>query len=407
MDNTKLNNDVTEKIKSYLKRLGEGEELEAVRADFVKEFSEVDPAQIMEAEQQLIKEGTSINEVQKLCDVHAALFHGTTIQEKIINAERAAAESIRSRKETLTAKLINIPNHPLNTFTRENEQLKKIISRCREAQDKTDDPLMNELRQISIHYAKKGDLLYPHLAVQYGVTGPSNVMWTVDDEIRDEVNALAKAEKRDSAWNERFTAVLTRAEEMIYKENNILFPNCAANFTDEEWYGVYYDSKDYVECFAVDNGKWDEAENYRDEYNRKRNLADSTPVSDNGEIVLAGGRFTLEQLTAVLNTIPIEITFVDDNDTNVFFNEGPKVFKRPGMALGRKVYSCHPPKIEKQVRRIIQEFKDGTLDEVPIWMNKNGTTFLVKYMAVRDKNGKYLGTMELVQDMEFARKYFE
>ena len=169
MDNTKLNNDVTEKIKSYLKRLGEGEELEAVRADFVKEFSEVDPAQIMEAEQQLIKEGTSINEVQKLCDVHAALFHGTTIQEKIINAERAAAESIRSRKETLTAKLINIPNHPLNTFTRENEQLKKIISRCREAQDKTDDPLMNELRQISIHYAKKGDLLYPHLAVQYGV----------------------------------------------------------------------------------------------------------------------------------------------------------------------------------------------------------------------------------------------
>lgn len=407
MDNTKLNNDVTEKIKSYLKRLGEGEKLEAVRADFVKEFSEVDPAQIMEAEQQLIKEGTSINEVQKLCDVHAALFHGTTIQEKIINAERAAAESIRSRKETLTAKLINIPNHPLNTFTRENEQLKKIISRCRETQDKTDNPLMNELRQISIHYAKKGDLLYPHLAVQYGVTGPSNVMWTVDDEIRDEVNALAKAEKRDSAWNERFTAVLTRAEEMIYKENNILFPNCAVNFTDEEWYGVYYDSKDYAECFAVDNGKWDEAESYRDEYNRKRNLADSTPVSDNGEIVLAGGHFTIEQLTAVLNTIPIEITFVDDNDTNVFFNEGPKVFKRPGMALGRKVYSCHPPKIEKQVRRIIQEFKDGTLDEVPIWMNKNGTTFLVKYMAVRDKNGKYLGTMELVQDMEFARKYFE
>ena len=82
------------------------------------------------------------------------------------------------------------------------------------------------------------------------------------------------------------------------------------------------------------------------------------------------------------------------------------MFKRPGMALGREVYSCHPPKIEKQVRRIIQEFKDGTLDEVPIWMKKNGTTFLVKYMAVRDKSGKYLGTVELVQDMEFARQYF-
>ena len=173
MDNMKLNNDVTQKIKLYLKRLGEGEELEAVRADFVKEFREVDPAQIMEAEQQLIKEGTSINEVQKLCDVHAALFHETTIQEKVID----------------------IPNHPLNTFTRENEQLKKIIARCREAQDKTDNQLMNELRQISIHYAKKGDLLYPHLSVKYGITGPSKVMWTVDDEIRDEINALAKLKR--------------------------------------------------------------------------------------------------------------------------------------------------------------------------------------------------------------------
>ena len=121
---------------------------------------------------------------------------------------------------------------------------------------------------------------------------------------------------------------------------------------------------------------------------------------------MAGGHMTIEQLTAMLNTIPIEISFVDADNINRYFNEGPKVFKRPGMAIDREVFSCHPPKVEQQVRRIIEEFRAGTLDRVPVWMDKNGRTMLVTYMAVRDKDGQYLGTMELVQDMEFAKEYF-
>ena len=76
------------------------------------------------------------------------------------------------------------------------------------------------------------------------------------------------------------------------------------------------------------------------------------------------------------------------------------------MAIGREVFSCHPPKVEKKVRTIIEEFKKGTLDEVPIWMEKSGKIFLVRYMAVRDGEGKYIGAAEFVQDMEFAREYF-
>lgn len=76
------------------------------------------------------------------------------------------------------------------------------------------------------------------------------------------------------------------------------------------------------------------------------------------------------------------------------------------MAIDREVFSCHPPKVEAQVRRIIEEFRNGTLDEVPVWMEKNGKTMLVKYMAVRDKKGDYLGTVEIVQNMDFAKKHF-
>ena len=102
----------------------------------------------------------------------------------------------------------------------------------------------------------------------------------------------------------------------------------------------------------------------------------------------------------------MEITFVDADNINRFFDEGPKVFKRPLMALNREVFSCHPPKIEPMVRQIIDDFRQGRRDLVEVWMEKGGRTMLVRYMAVRDKNGKYLGTMELVQDMEFAKEHF-
>ena len=122
---------------------------------------------------------------------------------------------------------------------------------------------------------------------------------------------------------------------------------------------------------------------------------------------MPGGHVTLEQLTALLNTIPVEITFVDENNINRYFNEGPKLFKRPSMAIDREVFSCHPPKIEPMVRTIIEDFRNGVRDEFPVWVEKQGKTMLVKYMAVRDKDGKYLGTAEFVQEMDFAKEHFQ
>lgn len=406
-----------EQIKTYLERLSAGEELEKVRADFIKEFEAVDPAEIMQAEQKLLQGGTPLAMVQKLCDVHAALFRGNTSEEKIASAEKAVAASVKEKKLAATAALIGIAGHPLQTFTLENEVLENVIRECRKEVEKTEmisQELFGKLREVAIHYAKKGDLLYPHLKVKYGISGPSDVMWTTDDEIRDELADLAKrwpfakknvglhSEKltdKETKWMECFIAALQRVEDMIYKEANIFFPNCALNFTEEEWFGIYRDSKDYPVCFGVENATWEAAEKYLHTENCSKDVR-------NGEIIMPGGHLTLAQLTAMLNTIPMEITFVDADNINRFFNEGPKDFKRPGMAIDREVFSCHPPKVEQQVRRIIGEFRNGTLDKVPIWMEKNGKTMLVTYMAVRDAQGTYLGTMELVQDMGFAKEHF-
>jgi hemerythrin HHE cation binding domain subfamily protein len=514
----------TEALRSLLDRLSDGEDLESVRADFVRDFQGVDPAEIMKAEQGLMESGMPLSKVQKLCDVHSALFHGSTREEKIANAERAVQASLKNSGEKEEGKnyiqksaeaeaLIRIPGHPLSTFTKENEALRKFLQESqagweellsllsgekdgeRGRQDGNATPAWGDLlstfseelaklRSFIVHYAKKGDLLYPLLKVKYDVAGPSQVMWTVDDEIRDSLGELRRelvekskgerrigntgeeadyededkaADKEDIAKNilnsyflKKYLAVRNRMEEMIYKEENILFPMCAMQFQKEEWIQIYFDSKDYEPCFSVLDSEWKEAEESRIskeaekengresgiskesgkegdkevgkesgntledllrrvealEGKAKQSVSEFSDSLADGEIVMPGGHLKKQELIAMLNTIPVEITFVDKDNINRFFNEGPKVFKRPQMAIDREVFSCHPPKVEPMVRTIIGNFREGKEEEVPIWMEKGGKPFLVRYMAVRDREKNYVGTLEAVTDMTEAKEYF-
>ena len=538
--------DRAEALRSLLDRLSEGEDLESVRADFVRDFKDVDPAEIMRAEQGLMESGMPLSKVQKLCDVHSALFHGETREEKIANAERAVQASLKNQagkeeknyinKSEEADVLIQIPGHPLATFTKENQALGQYLestksrweslvesfsgkasgknkAKIAEKSEKVEgaegvqgtqgapdweallaafSEELAKLRSFTVHYAKKGDLLYPLLKVKYDISGPSQVMWTVDDEIRDTLGELkrelaekskgvrvlkntgedlddeeeeyirSKAEIAESILNsfflKNYLAVRNRMEEMIYKEENILFPMCALQFQKEEWIQIYFDSKDYDDCFSVENETWKEAEENgntpekwraveasgdserekgRKEASKERsgdfhdaelpqgagkmleellrrveslegksgNSGESSSARD-GEIIMPGGHLKKNELIAMLNTLPVEITFVDKDNINRFFNEGPKVFKRPQMAIDREVFSCHPPKVEPMVRMIIGNFRDGKEDEVPIWMEKGGKPFLVRYMAVRDKEQNYVGTLEAVTDMTEVKEHF-
>ena len=537
---TKAPVDRAEALRSLLDRLSEGEDLESVRADFVRDFKDVDPAEIMRAEQGLMESGMPLSKVQKLCDVHSALFHGDTREEKIANAERAVQASLKNQagkeeknyinKSLEADALIQIPGHPLSTFTKENEALGQYLENTKERWESLVESLsgkaggknkaekaegaqgaegaketpdweallaafseeLAKLRSFTVHYAKKGDLLYPLLKVKYDISGPSQVMWTVDDEIRDTLGELnrelrekskgvralrntgedlddeeeeyirSKAEIAESILNsfflKNYLAVRNRMEEMIYKEENILFPMSALQFQKEEWIQIYFDSKDYEACFSVENSTWKEAEecgntpekwraveavgeSEREKFGKeaseehsgdfhnvalpqdagkmledllrrveslegKSGHSGESPSASDGEIIMPGGHLKKNELIAMLNTLPVEITFVDKDNINRFFNEGPKVFKRPQMAIDREVFSCHPPKVEPMVRMIIGNFRDGKEDEVPIWMEKGGKPFLVRYMAVRDKEQNYVGTLEAVTDMTEVKEHF-
>ena len=391
-----------EQLKGFLKRLGTGEALGDVRKDFASQFKHVEASEIMKAEQGLMREGTPLEEVQQLCDLHSALFHGSTIHEQM-DAEHAKVEAVleAQEKSKSVVALVETVGHPLNRLTEENKALDELIEAIRpKVADKTatyDD--VNTVRQLSVHYAKKGDLLYPKLKVDYAIGGPSMVMWTVDGDIRDQLGDLAKSSQSVDDWYRRFDELLTRAQEMIYKEQNILFPICAENFTTQDWYQIYKDTAQYEEIFGVKRIAWPEADAALATQTRKSSGDDNT-------IGLIGGTLTVDQLDAMLNTMPMEVTFVDHEDINRYFNDGEKVFKRPTTAIGRDVFSCHPPKVEPIVRGIIDSFRKGDRDNVAVWLEKQGRPFYVNYMAVRDKNKKYLGTLELVQDMQFAKDHF-
>ena len=377
-------------LRSYIQRLNDGEDLETVRKDFVNNFENVSVHEIIAVEQDMIKSGTDVEEVQKLCDLHSALFHGLTEQEIYLEEEK---------------KLRFDEGHPIDILQKENRGLENKLSQLTKALEDLDvnkvKELLTELKKIKILYGKKEEIIMPIL-YRYGVTGPSDVMWGVDDEIKAEYSQLEKDldEASFPLLKQRIEAVIERTKEMIYKEENILYPMALERFTKEEWVDIYADLPEMGNCFIKEAPKWP----YGEEALKSRTKNSS---ANDGIINLNGGTLTVKELEAIFKLLPIDITFIDDNEYNKFFANEGKVFSRPSLALGRKVYECHPPRIVPIVENMIKEFKAGTKDNMEIWTPNPENPIRVLYYAVRDENKKYLGTVELVQQFKDIKSHLQ
>lgn len=352
-------------IKSYLSRLSSGEELDYVRKDFKENFEGVSSAEIMDAEEELLASGMDKNEVRKLCDVHSALFHGETQEE--INPSAYDEGSF------------------LDYFSKENEKIKEILKEAKES-IKNVEEVGDDIYKVFKHYRKKGDLIYPILKAKYNKPGPSDVMWAVDIDIANNFKKAMKLNDNDLALE-----TIKRAEEMTYKEENILYPLVFENVTEKDLKQLYRDLADYDhDLVPYDKMEFTKERDYQE-----------------GFVNFSKGKLRVDQLEALLDTLEIEITYIDENDVNSYYNNhnGKKVFKRPASSLGREVYYCHPPQVEPIVRNLINEFKAGTRDSLKLVRNIKGTDFAISYYAVRDKAGKYLGVLETVQDLSFYKNH--
>ena len=377
-------------IKEIILGLHEGLSLEEAKARMEKEVGEISSLEIAEVEQSLINEGMSTDEIKRFCNVHALLFE-TTLQEDLAKEEN--------------------PAHPVNLFKEENREIEKITGTLKDLAAKSAEVeadlfsreaggLLEKLRDIELHYTRKEQLLFPYLE-RYGFMGPSKVMWGKHNEVRDLYKAaLAELGKvNDPAAAQKFVEdhlnlLIEEVDGMIFKEENILFPTSLEKLQTDDWIDILKESDQVGYAYITPP-----AETAHLVEALKKAAADKPSIVD-GKIKLPSGFLAPAQLMYMLNALPVDVTFVDHDDTVRYFSENKeRIFVRTRAIVGRNVQNCHPPQSVDRVEKILDTFKDGSRDQAEFWLNLKGKMIYIVFYAVRDENGKYLGTLEVAQDI--------
>jgi uncharacterized protein len=380
-------------LKEIIKHLHAGKAPEQVQKQMRELVKQTDASEIMAMEQELMAEGMPVEEVRSMCDLHSQVARDVLVQ-------------IPTRKDIA-------PGHPIDTFRRENEALRNVIALMQtgladlQALPETSDlaPIMlplrqsfNDLMDIEKHYQRKEHALFSCLE-RHGIAGPSKVMWAKDDEVRSLLKQLGQnlhpGSAKTAEWKatslKAANAALNAVEEMIYKEENILFPMSLQTLSEDEWAEVWLASPKYGWCIVEPRQGYVPAVSVR---------AESINVPHTGALMLPTGNVSLEQLAGIFGTLPLDLTFVDADDRVAFFTEGPdRVFARSKAIIGRKVQNCHPPKSVETVDQILSDFKAGRQNVAEFWINFQEKFVHVRYFAVRTGDGRYLGTVELTQDL--------
>ncbi len=381
-------------MKDIIRELHQGLTLEEAKERFEKEIGTASSTEIAEMEQALINDGLSPEEIKKFCNVHAMLFQSAL--EKSISEETS-------------------PSHPVYFFKLENREIERIIDSLKKLKEEKKEELplikqkindlLNELKGIETHYARKELILFPLLEKQ-GFTGPSKVMWGKDNEIRDLLkNAISAVDGINEMGDlEQYSKnsldpLLEEVTGMIFKEENILFPTCLEKLSTNDWVEILKES-DTVGYVFVEKPKETEA--------LIKDLEDALleePVFEDNEISLPTGKLRLKELKSILNTLPVDITFVDKEDKVRYFSDSKeRIFLRTKSVLGIEVQNCHPPQSLEAVENILRSFKEGKRDTVDFWINLEGKFVYIRYFAVRDDRGSYLGTLEVSQDLTEIKK---
>ena len=380
-------------LKDIIKHLHAGNPPDQVQRQMREIVRQTDSSEIIAMEQELMAEGMPVEEVRSMCDLHSQVTREVLVQIP-------------------TSKTI-APGHPADTFRRENEALRGVIVEMQktlselpgltEAADAAAISLrlrqsFNELMDIDKHYQRKEHALFSFLE-RHGITGPSKVMWAKDDDVRNLLKRLGQSIQFESAtvdeWKakllESANAALSAVQEMIYKEENILLPMSLQTLSDDEWAEIWSVSPKYGWCIV------EPQQGYRPPLSVTR---EPINIPSSGGLMLPTGNITLEQLVAIFSTLPVDLTFVDADDRVAFFTEGPdRIFARSKAIIGRKVQHCHPPRSVEIVDQILNDFRAGRQNVAEFWINFHEKFVHVRYFAVRNSDGAYLGTLELTQDL--------
>jgi DUF438 domain-containing protein len=394
IDNSKFRK---EKLKDLILKLHKGESQEDVRQELLHSLKSIPYGEVVEVEQELIEEGLPEEEVLKLCDAHSAVLEG--------NVDLSASKQIPD-------------GHPVDVLIHENRELKKITDKASELLSVLDHleesnlgegilvltGLFNQLTDVDKHYQRKEYLIFP-LLEKTGVTGPPKVMWGKHDEIREQLKGSIEVLKTSGITKEEliasaellFLPAVTGVAEMIIKEEEILFPMLMDALSDAEWYEVQNQSLEIGYCLYDPPEEWIPA--------GIEVLSADKLQKEGSNIQLPSGSFSVEELLAILNTLPVDMTFVDKDDKVKYFSQSrDRIFHRSRAIINRDVRHCHPPASSHIVDKILEDFKSGRQERAPFWINMGGKLIHIQYFALRNEKGEYLGTLEVSQNLNEYRE---
>ena len=397
-----ISEDKKKTLKDMIRQLHAGVPPLEVKEKYRHILEDISSEEIAKIENELVKEGMPREEIQRLCDVHLAVF-----------------------REQLEKQKVEIPtSHPIGILMEEHkimlqlaERLNASVKKAQQVSDRSYvgdeihhlEHIARDFTDSEKHYVREENVIFP-LLEKHGVTEPPAIMWMEHNQIRERKKAFNSLIGNYDTLNFRdFKKQLAELAEALgdmlpnhfFKENNILFPTAMRVSAEEEWANARkeFDEIGYC-CFTPPHLT---ATTQQVEESATQGVA--AAATSEGLMQFETGTLSKDEMEAILNTLPVDISFVDANDAVKYFNKADKrIFVRTRAVIGRKAQLCHPQKSVHVVNKILQAFRKGEKDAVEFWINVKGRLVHINYFAVRDGNGKYLGTMEVTQDITDIKK---
>lgn len=380
-------------LKRLIRSLHEGVDPEDAKRQFAALLQTVDATEVARIEGELISEGMPRQELRRLCDVHLAVFKDTLEKEKT---------------QTRTPR-----GHPAEILKAEHEGMLRLGTelkiRAEELAAATEHGsaipammairgIVQQLKESESHHVREENVLFPYLE-KHGIMEPPAIMWSEHDKIRavkrgiyevvDNAHALGPAEagRRLQGLAGSLNTVLAGH---VYKENNILYPTALKVLTEQEW-------QETAAQFA-ELGYWKMPAAETPSPAEKTSQRTASPEGE--MIAFETGTLPVQTVEAILDSLPVDVSFVDAEDRVRYFSNGKeRIFPRAKAVIGRRVQQCHPEKSVHLVNQILSDFREGKRESAEFWIQSQGRFILIRYYPVRGKGGEYLGCLEVTQDV--------
>ena len=298
--------------------------------------------------------------------------------------------------------------HPVHTYLVEEELIISLLEELTNTNPNEEFQkfynLFNHLATVERRFERKENQLFPFLE-QKGWTGPSRNMWSFHDTIREIFRIIRKNidEKDLDSAKQNVEYAGQNLKNLMDVEKRVLFPNAMDILTDEEWIKMREGEDEIGWMLSESPAKYPEEKEYI--HPSEDTTLRTDVVFDENALHFDEGYMTVEQVNLMFRTLPLDLTYVDENDRVIFYNRGEeRVFPRSAGIIGREVKFCHPPKSVDTVLKILEAFRKGEQNEASFWFNYREKLIYVRDFAVRDSEKNYRGVIEMSQDISETKK---